>query len=175
MSGSAAGTESRMELVIKPFSGLSTAELYEILRLREAVFIVEQNCPYPEADGQDYDAVHLFYAEGYAGDGRGPGAGLGSGSCPGRVKAYLRLFWKPGEPGTVQVGRVVNAPDVRGTGLGRRILQEGVRYATETMGATRLCLHAQVQASGFYAKEGFEVSSGVFLEDDIPHVEMRLG
>ena len=145
-----------MELVIKKFSDLTAVELYEILRLREAVFIVEQNCPYPEADGQDYDSVHLFYA----GDG-------------GSVKAFLRLFWKPGEPGTVQIGRVVTAPDVRGTGLGRRILRDGIRYATETMGAARLCLNSQVQATGFYAKEGFEVSSGVFLEDDIPHVEMR--
>lgn len=144
-------------LIVRKFSELTTVELYEILRLREAVFIVEQVCPYPEADGKDYDAIHLFHT----GD-------------DGRVKAYLRLYWKTGEPGTVQVGRVVTASDVRGTGLGRILLQEGIRYATESMGAERLCLHAQVQASGFYAKAGFEVSSEVFLEDDIPHVEMRM-
>ena len=95
-----------MELIIRLFHELTTEELYEILRLREAVFIVEQNCPYPEADGKDYDAVHLFY----------PGQ-------DGRIKAFLRLYWKQDEPGTVQVGRVVTAPEVRGTGLGRRILQ----------------------------------------------------
>lgn len=147
-----------METVIKTFAELTAGELYEILRLRESVFIVEQNCPYPEADGTDYDAVHLFRAD----DG-------------GRVKAYLRLFWKPDEPGTVQVGRVVTAPEVRGMGLARGLMQEGIRYAAEVMGAERLCLHAQVQAAGFYAKEGFEVASEVFLEDDIPHVEMRRG
>ena len=149
-------TPDPVETVIKTFAELTAGELYEILRLRESVFIVEQNCPYPEADGLDYDAVHLFRAD----DG-------------GRVKAYLRLFWKPDEEGTVQLGRVVTAPDVRGTGLGRRLMQEGIRYAAETMGAERLCLHAQVQASGFYAKDGFKVCSDVFLEDGIPHVEMR--
>lgn len=143
-----------LELTVKRFPELSAAELYEILRTREAVFIVEQNCPYPEADGRDYDAVHLFFRGG-----------------DGRVKAYLRLYAKPEEEGTVQVGRVVTAE--RGVGLGRRILQEGIRYAVGTMGARELYLEAQVQAVGFYEKEGFRVCSSEFLEDGIPHVEMR--
>lgn len=141
------------ELNIKTFQELTTEELYEILRTREAVFIVEQNCPYPEADGKDYEAMHLFYRE------------------DGRVAAYLRLYYKKDEPGTVQVGRVVTAK--RGIGLGRRILHEGVTYAIETMKAQRLYLHSQVYAIGFYEKEGFRVSSDEFLEDDIPHVQMR--
>lgn len=143
------------ELHIKAFNELTTGELYEILRLREAVFIVEQNCPYPEADGRDYPAMHLFYRDG------------------NRVAAYLRLYPKAGEPGTVQVGRVVTSASARGTGLGRRILHEGIAYATSHMGAERLYLEAQVYAIGFYEKEGFRVSSGEFLEDGIPHVEMR--
>lgn len=145
-----------MTLYIKPFAELSGTELYEILRIREAVFIVEQNCPYPEADGKDPEAVHLWFA-----------------GENGRVKAYLRLYYKKDEPGTVQVGRVVTASDVRGTGLGRTILHEGISYAVERMGAVRLYLEAQVYAIGFYEKEGFRVSSGEFLEDGIPHVEMR--
>lgn len=146
----------QMKPVVKSFRELSASELYEILRLREAVFIVEQNCPYPEADGKDPDAIHLWFAEE-----------------DGRVKAYLRLYHKKGELGTIQVGRVVTSPDVRGTGLGRKLLHEGIRHAVETMGAERLYLEAQVYAIGFYEKEGFEVSSGEFLEDGIPHVEMR--
>ena len=126
-------------LIIRTFDKLSTAELYEILRLREAVFIVEQNCPYPEADGKD----------------------------------PVRLYQKKDEPGTVQVGRVVTSAAVRGTGLGRRLLHEGVVHAAQEMGAERLYLEAQVYAVGFYRKEGFEVTSGEFLEDGIPHVEMR--
>ena len=141
-------------LYIKSFQELTTEELYEILRTREAIFIVEQNCPYPEADGKDYDAMHLFYRDD-----------------DGRVIAYLRLYDKKDEPGTVQVGRVVTV--IRGVGLGRRILHDGVTYAIESMNARRLYLHAQVYAVGFYEKEGFIVSSDEFLEDDIPHVQMR--
>ena len=143
-----------MHTVIKTFPELTAAELYEILRLREAVFIVEQNCPYPEADGRDYGAVHYYYC----GD-------------DGRVSAYLRLYAKEGEPGTVQIGRVVTG--IRGAGLGRKILHEGIRYAIDSMNAERLYLEAQVYAVGFYEKEGFEVSSEPFLEDGIPHVQMR--
>ena len=145
-----------MELTVKVFNELSASELYEILRLRESVFIVEQDCPYPEADGKDPGAVHLYYAD-----------------ADGRVKAYLRLFHREGEAGTVQVGRVVTSPDVRGTGLGRKILHDGVGYAIREMRAERLYLEAQVYAVGFYEKEGFTVSSGEFLEDGIPHVQMR--
>ena len=144
------------DLIVKTFDKLSAAELYEILRLREAVFIVEQNCPYPEADGKDPEAVHLWY-----------------GGEDGRVAAYLRLYHKSDESGTVQVGRVVTSAAVRGTGLGRRLLHEGVGYAAREMGAERLYLEAQVYAVGFYRKEGFEVTSGEFLEDGIPHVQMR--
>ena len=143
-----------MDLITKTFPELSAEELYEILRTREAVFIVEQNCPYPEADGKDYGAVHLFY--------RGE---------DGRVKAYLRVYPKSDEPGTVQIGRVVTTE--RGVGLGQRILQDGVAYAVGRMGAESLYLEAQVYAVGFYEKEGFAVSSGEFLEDGIPHVQMR--
>lgn len=141
-------------LQIKHFDQLSARELYEILRTREAVFIVEQNCPYPEADGKDTDAMHLWTAD-----------------PEGRVNAYLRLFRKPDEPGTVQVGRVVTTE--RGIGLGRWILHEGIRYAVEQMGARDLYLEAQVYAIDFYRKEGFEVCSEEFLEDGIPHVRMR--
>ena len=137
---------SEQNLNIRTFDKLSAAELYEILRLREAVFIVEQNCPYPEADGTDPEAVHLWYA-----------------GEDGRVAAYLRLYQ----------GRVVTSAAVRGTGLGRRLLHEGVVHAAQEMGADRLYLEAQVYAVGFYRKEGFEVTSGEFLEDGIPHVQMR--
>ena len=100
-----------MHLIIKTFSELLATELYEILRLREAVFIVEQNCPYPEADGKDPDAVHLWY----------------SGEN-GRVDAYLRLYYKNDEPGTVQIGRVVTSAEARGTGLGTALIVAGATF-----------------------------------------------
>lgn len=145
-----------MDLQIKTFNQLTTTELYEIIRTREAVFIVEQNCPYPEVDGKDYDAVHLFYRD-----------------ASGRVTAFLRLYYKEDEPGTVQIGRVVTA--IRGVGLGRKILQEGIDYAIREMGAEQLYIEAQVYAKEFYEKEGFTVTSEPFLEDGIPHVQMRRG
>lgn len=143
-----------MDFTIKTFGQLTTEELYEILRMREAVFIVEQKCPYPEADGKDYDSIHIFRRNG-----------------EGRVTAFLRLYHKAGEPGTVQVGRVVTTE--RGIGLGRELLREGIRYAVGEMGARELYLEAQVYAIGFYEKEGFRVCSEEFLEDDLPHVQMR--
>ena len=77
------------------------------------------------------------------------------------------------EPGTVQIGRVVTA--IRGVGLGRKILQEGIDYAIREMGAEQLYIEAQVYAKEFYEKEGFTVTSEPFLEDGIPHVQMRRG
>lgn len=143
-----------MQAFIKTFAELTAEELYEILRTREAVFIVEQNCPYPEVDGKDYDAVHYFY--------RGD---------DGRVVAYLRLFYKHDEPGTVQIGRMVTT--MRGIGLGRKLLHEGIDYALGHMHPEGFYLEAQQYAIGFYEKEGFRVTSEPFLEDGIPHVQMR--
>lgn len=143
-----------METVIKHFSELTLKELYEILRAREKVFVVEQNCAYQEIDGQDEDSVHIFMRED-----------------DGTVLAYLRVFPKEGEEGTVQIGRVITVS--RGTGLGRKILHEGVQYALNEMKAESLYLEAQRYAAGFYAKEGFRINSEEFSEDGIPHVVMR--
>lgn len=143
-----------MDFIIKTFAELTTVELYEILRTREAVFIVEQFCPYPEADGHDYDSVHIF-----------------SKDESGRVIAYLRLFPKEGEPDTVRIGRLVTA--IRNKGYGRAVFEEGMRYAFEVMNAKQIYLEAQVYAIGFYEKFGFKVCSHEFLEDGIPHVQMR--
>jgi len=143
-----------METVIRKFDELTNKELYEILRAREKVFVVEQNCAYQEIDGQDENSVHIFIRDD-----------------EGSVLAYLRVFPREGEPGTVQIGRVITIS--RGTGLGRRILHEGVQYALEHMKAESLYLEAQKYAAGFYAKEGFRINSGEFMEDGIPHVVMR--
>ena len=143
-----------MEWYCKSFDELTTHELYEILRLRTDVFIVEQNCPYPDIDGLDLKSVHLFARDGE------------------RISAYLRMLWRDGEPGVVHMGRVVTA--VRGVGLGAELLRAGVRAAVDRMGAIEIYIEAQDYARGFYAREGFLPCSDVFLEDGIPHVRMRL-
>lgn len=143
-----------MDWYCKRFRELTAEELYDLLRLRVDVFVVEQHCPYPELDGNDKDAVHLFARDGE------------------RTVACLRLFWKSGEPGTMCLGRVVTA--LRGEGLGGDLLKRGICAAFDEFGASEIYLEAQTYARGFYAKEGFAVCSDVFLEDGIPHVQMRL-
>ena len=143
-----------MELVVKPFGDLTPWELYELLRLRVDVFVVEQRCPYPELDGKDPAALHLFLREGE------------------EILAYLRVL----PPGLAfpeaALGRVV-ARD-RGRGLGRQILEAGISAARERLGATALTIEAQTYAKGFYEAAGFRQVSQEFLEDGIPHILMRL-
>jgi ElaA protein len=139
-----------MELKIKAFEELTLNELYEILKARNAVFVVEQTCPYQDIDGIDPRSVHLFFEE------------------EGNILACLRLFVK--EEGVVQVGRVLTLK--RGLGLGGRLLHEAVEYAAGPMKAERMYLEAQTYAVGFYEKEGFRVISEPFDEDGIPHVKM---
>ena len=143
-----------MDWYRKRFEALTTDELYDMLRLRVNVFVVEQSCPYPELDGVDKEAVHLFARE------------------DGRTVACLRLFWKEGEPGVLFMGRVVTA--LRGLGLGGELLRRGIAEAFDELRAEEIYIEAQEYAKGFYAREGFAVCSDAFLEDGIPHVQMRL-
>ena len=144
-----------MELLVKHFSELTTAELYAILRLREAVFIVEQNCPFPEIDGKDLDAWHLWLEDA------------------GEMVAYARVLDRGVSFEEPAVGRVVAIR--RREGLGTRILQEGMRIAKEKFGAEAVMLEAQVYARALYEKQGFVQVSEEFLEDGIPHIIMRAG
>ncbi len=143
-----------VKLNAKFFDELTAAELYEILKARAAVFVVEQNCVYQDVDGVDYRSLHVFY------------------ESDGCVTAYLRLFPKTDEEGTVQMGRVLTVQ--RGTGLGGVLLKDGIRLAREKMNARKIFLEAQCYAAGFYAREGFRTCSGEFLEDGITHVAMEL-
>ncbi len=142
-----------MELIVKAFDALSPLELYEILRLRVNVFVVEQNCPYPEVDGRDPAALHLFLRDE---DG---------------VHAYLRLLPPGAFFDTASLGRVVTRD--RGRGLGRRILEAGVEKA-RSLGYPSLTIEAQTYARGFYEQVGFRQTGPEFLEDGIPHIPMRL-
>ena len=141
-----------MELVVKAFGELNTAQLYEILRVRSAVFVVEQECVYQDLDGIDQRAVHAFLQD------------------EGGIRAYLRVFEKDAR--TAQMGRMLTT--VRGTGLGGQLLKEGIRIARDVLKKDALYIEAQCYAAGFYAREGFEVASEEFLEDGIPHVQMIL-
>ncbi len=143
-----------MDLRIRRFEELSAEELYRILQLRVDVFVVEQQCPYPELDGLDREALHCWLEEGE------------------RVMAYLRVMERGAESPWVSIGRVVSRE--RGRGLGARILREGVRAARERLGAEAVYLEAQTYAAGFYEKQGFRRISAEFPLDGIPHVKMLL-
>jgi len=141
-----------MELMIKSFDQLTTTELYEILKVRTAVFVVEQNCPYQDIDGADLDALHVFLQDKTG------------------IKAYLRVFSEDAR--TAHIGRVLTTQ--RGSGHGGEILKAGICAAREQLRKDAIYLEAQTYAKGFYEREGFRVIGDEFLEDGIPHVPMLL-
>ena len=141
-----------MRLFVKRFHELSLDELYDLLSLRVSVFVVEQNCAYPELDGRDREAIHVFLKDG------------------DKMLAYLRVMDRGTESDHVSIGRVVAAE--RRQGLGTKILSEGMHVAKEYFGADTIYLEAQTYAKGLYTKLGFREISDEFLLDGIPHVKM---
>ena len=141
-------------LVIKKFDRLTPKEVYEILKVRTAVFVVEQECPYQEVDGTDYESLHVWLEKN------------------DEIVAYLRIFEKNAENGTVQIGRVLSKR--RGEGLGAKVLEHGIEAAQVEMGAKAIFIEAQTYALDFYKKFGFESCGEEFLEDGIPHTPMTL-
>lgn len=140
------------------FSELSGDDLYAVVRLREAVFIVEQNCPYPDADGRDPRAWHLL--------------GWSQGAQGRFLAAYARIF----EPGVRydegSIGRVVTAPDVRGTGLGKVLMAEALRRLDSLAPGQLVKIAAQRRLEKFYVGLGFKPVSAPYEEDGIIHVDM---
>jgi ElaA protein len=147
-------TDARPEaasLVVRSGTELSTFELYDLLRLRVDVFVVEQECPYPELDGRDLlpGTRHVWAL-----------------TDDGRVAGCLRVL---DEDGVQRIGRVCTADFARGTGVGARLMTA----AMELVGDAESVLDAQTYASGFYARFGFRPEGEEFLEDGIPHIRMR--
>jgi ElaA protein len=133
----------------RAFPELTAAELYAIVELRERVFVVEQNCIYLDADGADRLSRHLWAS-------RGP------------TVAYLRIVPAGVKFPEISIGRVVIAPEVRGTGLGRELMRRGI----EAVGNQPIRLGAQAYLEKFYGDFGFVRTSDLYDEDGIPHVEM---
>ena len=143
-----------MEILCQTFEELSRDELYELLRLRNAVFIVEQNCAYQDVDGLDPGALHVSLREN------------------GTILACLRIL-PPGLSGKeARIGRVISVQ--RRCGLASRLLAESIRIVRERFGAVPLAVEAQTYARGLYEKQGFRQVSEEFLEDGIPHIKMIL-
>lgn len=136
---------------------LDTATLYELLALRTQVFVVEQNCPYLETDGQDLigDTCHLL-----ARDESG-------------LVGYLRLLDPQRMNGEVVIGRVLTAERARGSGLGHRLMERALVECAQRWPGGPVYLSAQAHLQGYYGRYGFEAVTEVYLEDGIPHIGMR--
>ena len=141
-----------MELIMKHFNELTTDELMEIYKLRIAVFVVEQNCPYQDVDGWDPHAYHLWLK-----DEEG-------------IQAYLRVLPQGTLYDDASLGRVISIR--RRCGLATRLLQEGIALAREKFSAKRLIIGAQTYACPVYEKVGFVRTDYEYIEDGIPHVRM---
>lgn len=143
----------------KPFEALTVYELYDIMALRQEVFVVEQNCPYLDADGKDLHAWHIM--------GRNE---------EGDLVAYTRVL-PPGVSyeGYASIGRVVSAPEVRRSGAGRLIMEHSLALCRALFGPTPpVKISAQTYLIRFYESFGFRSTGEEYLEDGIPHVAMVL-
>lgn len=143
-----------MEWKIRSFEDLSNKELYNILALRNKVFVVEQDCIYQDCDEKDLGAYHLFYCDG------------------DKILAYLRILEKGVSFDEVSIGRVVVDEKYRGRDLGRKAMKRAIDFIYSIYGESKIRISAQVYIKDFYKSLGFEEVSNVYLEDDIPHIEM---
>jgi len=143
----------------KPYDRLSVEELYDLLALRQEVFIVEQNCPYLDADRKDQVSEHILL---YNDEGS-------------KLVAYARTVPKGvSYEQHCSIGRVITRPELRGTGTGKKLMQYAIQLCHKLYPGEAIKLSAQVYALGFYESLGFEALGEEYLEDDIPHVGMVL-
>jgi len=139
---------------VKSFNDFSLEEFYQLIALRIEVFVIEQDCPYQELDGKDQDSTHVVCKH------------------DGKVVATTRIV-KPGfaypEPA---IGRVVISAEHRGKGLGHQLMKETMDAIRNEYGDIAVKMSAQQHLVPYYGRHGFKQTSEMYLEDDIPHVEM---
>ena len=140
---------------IKRFNELSTSELYSLLQLRSEVFVVEQNCVYQDVDGKDNKAIHVL------------------GYFDTELAAYSRLFDKGIYFEEASIGRVVVSPKLRDKKLGHDLMQVSIAAVKEHFKEHNITISAQEYLKKFYESHGFVQTSEMYLEDDIPHIQMK--
>lgn len=136
------------------FDQLSREQLYELLRLRSEVFVVEQNCVFQDMDGLDDHAMHLL------------------GVRASELVAYVRCFPKGITFDEASIGRVVTRQSARGGGLGHVLMAEAIRALVAEWGAQPIRIGAQAHLKDFYQRHGFADVGKPYIEDGIPHLEM---
>ncbi len=148
-------TNTNLRWVTKTFAELTVDELYDVLRLRSEVFIVEQKCIFLDIDNNDRKAFHTI---GFIGD---------------EVVATTRLFDKDiMYDGYQSIGRVVGSPRYRGLGIGKALMQYSIKECERLFGKGPIKIGAQLYLKKFYSEQGFEQSGDMYLEDDIDHIPM---
>ncbi|WP_417900430.1 GNAT family N-acetyltransferase [Bacillus haimaensis] len=141
---------------LKRFNELTNQELYEILKERTSVFVVEQNCPYPEVDGKDPQSYHLFKEEN------------------GEIISYLRVLPAGVSYKEASIGRVLVKKEYRGQGLAEELLRRGIDFIHVELKEDTVKIQAQDYLRKFYGSFGFKAITETYLEDNIPHVDMLL-
>jgi ElaA protein len=136
------------------FDQLSREQLYDLLRLRSEVFVVEQNCVFQDMDGLDDQAMHLL------------------GFRASEFVAYVRCFSKGVTFDEASIGRVVTRQSARGGGLGHVLMAEAIRALVAEWGAQPIRIGAQAHLKEFYQRHGFADVDKPYVEDGIPHLEM---
>ncbi len=137
------------------FSELAVEQLYDVLKLRSEVFVVEQNCPYLDPDGQDVFSLHLLGME------------------KDSLMAYIRLFPPTDIENYIVFGRVVTASSARNKGYGKQLIQELLAYCDSNFPGISIKCSAQQYLTKFYQDFGFKIVGEVYEEDGIPHIAME--
>ena len=143
-----------IRLKLLPFADLTPGELYNILRLRSEIFVVEQNCVFLEQDNKDQGSWHLMLMDG------------------DRLAAYVRLLPPELSYEEMSIGRVVTASFARGTGLGVVLMKQAIESCIKLFGNGPIRIGAQYHLKKFYESVGFQIAGEIYDEDGIDHAEM---
>lgn len=144
-----------LQVFTRTFNELSNTELYELLKLRSEVFVVEQNCVFLDMDDKDQEALHVLGFDGK------------------RLVAYTRLLAPGHSYPEASIGRVVSHPSARGMNYGREIMQYSIQHILKQYQTDQIVISAQLYLKRFYSELGFVAEGEVYPEDDIPHIKMR--
>ncbi len=148
--------KKKMHLEFRAFSKLSSTHIYDVLRLRQQVFVIEQNCIYDDIDNSDQKALHLLLYD------------------KNELAGYLRIF----EPGVkfkdTTIGRIVVSKKFRGRDIGKKIINHGIELAFQQFPSSSIRIEAQNALSNYYSKYGFISEGEVYVVDGIDHIQMVL-
>ncbi|WP_099156511.1 GNAT family N-acetyltransferase [Virgibacillus ndiopensis] len=143
-----------MHWYIKSFQEFSAEELYQIIKVRVDVFVVEQACAYDELDNYDQSSIHYYL------------------KVDNEIAAYVRIVPKGSKYPEVSIGRVLVTEKFRGHGFAKQIMQHAIDYIVDEWNEYKIKIQAQEYLKKFYASFGFKQISESYLEDDIPHIDM---